>query len=102
MALVNIDTVLSDTLRLLKKAVPPGGVLLLSYKRNRSIAIIKKDDTLFEIREGGYVQQIFDLSWERLTKELKTMMKREFPRSRKVRVVRFSHPEELDREWKIY
>jgi hypothetical protein len=102
MALVNIDTVLTDTLRLLKNAEPPGGVLLLSYKRNRSIAIIKKDAILFEIREDGYEQQVFDLSGARLARELKTLIKREFPRSRKVRVVRFAHPEELDREWKVY
>jgi hypothetical protein len=46
MALVNIETALVDTERLLKKVAPPGGVVLLSYKRNRGIAIIKRGETL--------------------------------------------------------
>lgn len=98
MALVNVDTVLADTQRLLKKIAPPGGIELLSYKRNRRIAIIKKEAILVEVREDGYVQQVVELSPEQLVRELKTMIKREFPRSRKVRMIKFSNPEDLERE----
>lgn len=62
MALVNIATILADTLRALKKIEPPGGIEFLSYKRNRTIAMIK----------------------------------REFPRSKKIRLVKFSAPQELE------
>lgn len=95
---VNIDTVLADTLRLLKKITPPGGIELLSYKRNRGIAIIKKEAMVLEVREDGYVQQVLEVSPEQLTRELKTMVKREFPRSRKVRLIKFTNPDELARE----
>lgn len=93
-----IDTVLTDTFRLLKKIEPPGGVLLLSYKRNRGIAIIKKDAALLEVREDGYEQQMVELTLEKLPRELKIMAKREFPRSRKIRMIKFSGPEALERE----
>ncbi|MGI6656636.1 MAG: hypothetical protein ACOX5Z_07395 [Desulfobulbus sp.] len=99
MALVNIDTVHAETLQLLKKTDPPGGILLLSYKRNRSIAILKKEEELLEVREDGYVQQVLEFAPEKLPRELKTMIKREFPRSRKVRLIKFADPEELTREW---
>lgn len=95
---VNIDTVLTDTLRLLKKITPPGGIELLSYNRNRGIAIIKKEAMVLEVREDGYVQQVLELSPEQLARELKTMVKREFPRSRKVRLIKFTNPDELARE----
>lgn len=97
MALVNIATVLADTRRLIKKTLPPGGVELLSYKRNRGIAIIKKDATQLELREHGYRDQELTIPADRLTKELGTMIKREFPRSRQVRLLKFTDPEELDR-----
>ena len=99
MALVNMNTVITTTLRTLKKCSPPGGVELLSYKRNRRIAIIKKSMSLVEIRENGYVEQIFETGLDTLDKELKTLVKREFPRSRKVRLVKFDDPTELERTY---
>ena len=98
MALVNMTTLITDSLRALKKIQPPGGIELLSYKRNRGLAIIKKQDDLVEIREHGYAEQVLELTVDKLEKELKTMIRREFPRSRKVRLVKFSDPRELERE----
>jgi hypothetical protein len=97
MALVNMATLIADCLRTLKQMQPPGGIELLSYKRNRGIAIIKKDNQLLEIREHGYEEQVIELTSEKLEKELKTMIKREFPRSRKVRLTKFTDPQELER-----
>ncbi len=97
MALVNISSLLADTLRALDKIDPPGGVELLSYKRNRGIAIIKKDGGGIELREQGYKEQEIDIPLPQLPKVLKAMLKREFPRSRKVRLIKFDDPKVLDR-----
>ena len=72
----------------------------MSYKRNRSIAILKKNASLFEVHENGYEQQKLELTEDKLTKELKIMIKREFPRSRKVRVVKLADAQDLNREHK--
>ncbi len=97
MALVNIATLLTDVKRSLKNISFPGGIELLSYKRNRGIAILTREDLTLELREFGYKEQEIVIPENRLTKELKTMIKREFPRSRKVRLIKISHPEELER-----
>ncbi len=97
MDLVNIATLLSDVKRSLKKISFPGGIELLSYKRNRGIAILMQEDLTFERREFGYKEQELFIPKERLAKELKTMIKREFPRSRKVRLIKIRHPDELER-----
>ncbi len=97
MALVNIATILADSKRALKKIAAPGGIELLSYKRNRGIAVIKRSDDLLELREHGYQDQNLEIHPDRLLKELKTMIKREFPRSRKVRLIKFNDPQQLDR-----
>lgn len=98
MALVNIATVATDVKRVLKKIPYPGGIELLSYKRNRGIAILKQEDSTLILRESGYEEQEIVIPSAKLTKELKTMVKREFPRSRKVRLIKISHPDELERK----
>ena len=97
MALINIASIITTTRRELKKVEPPGGIELLSYKRNRTIAIIKKDEATVEIRERGYLEQNMEIPLEKVSKELKILIKREFPRSRKVRLFKFNDPEELSR-----
>lgn len=97
MALINIASVINTAIITLKKTLPPGGIELLSYKRNRGIAIIKKSNNILQIREYGYFEQEFDTSFETFEKKLKTIIKREFPRSRKIRLLKFNNPAELDR-----
>lgn len=96
MALVSIDLVISQTIKFLDLAPTGGGVELMSYKRNRTIAIIKnlKDLTVIE---NGYEENNITISYEALAKDLKKRIKREFPRSRKVRLVKFSDISELER-----
>lgn len=98
MALVNVATLDTDVQKVLKKIAYPGGIELLSYKRNRGIAILKQKDSTLILRESGYEELEIVVSPAKLMKELKTMVKREFPRSRKVRLVKLSHPEELERK----
>ena len=59
---------------------------LRTYKRNRSVMIAKlaEDDLL--VIEDGYFKERFRVKPEKLKKLLKTLMKKEFPRSRKIRL----------------
>ena len=86
MALVNIESALRKILNTLKKTPVGAGLEVLSYKRNRGITVIKKDGDIFLVRERGYLDQELECTGRELQKQLKSMMKREFPRSRKVRV----------------
>lgn len=97
MALVNIDTALRDAVRIISKCPENSGVELLSYKRNRTVALIRLSDSTIHIRENGYIVEESDIDMSELQKKLKTIIKREFPRSRKVRFFKFSSPDELIR-----
>ena len=56
-----------------------------SYKRNRKV-VIEKIDTGYHVYEDGFEQKEFlDLTEEKLQKLLRTIEKREFPRSNKLR-----------------
>lgn len=98
MALINISALRKKTLAVLAKTSPPGGVELLSYKRNRSIAVLCQENDNFLVKEHGYLVQEVVSNRDGLPRLLKEMIKREFPRSRKVRLIKFHHPAELEKE----
>ncbi len=92
MALVNIQSAIKRVQQIVRKLEPPQGVELLTYKRNRGITIIKIDEQTVSIQERGYEEQTLLVEIGELGKTLKTITKREFPRSRKVRVYQLDSP----------
>jgi hypothetical protein len=96
MALVNIDSVLRNLLQKLEKLGSPQGIELLSYKRNRSIAVLLLHDEKILVRERGYRDEEQIVEKRLLSKHLKALIKYEFPRSRKVRMCQLDNPLELE------
>ncbi|MDX2433043.1 MAG: hypothetical protein QNK14_00325 [Desulfobacterales bacterium] len=70
---------------------------MLSYKRNRSIAVLLLDDGKILVRECGYrdAEQVVEKSL--LPRHLRLLIKYEFPRSRKVRIYQVDNPLELEK-----
>ncbi len=100
MALINIETVGKKIATVLVKLDPPQGLEILSYKRNRGIVVLLRDRKTVWVREHGYLEEEQEVGIEELPKLLKAIIKREFPRSRKLRVYQISGPEELDQQRK--
>ena len=100
MALINIDTAIKRSIQMLKKLSPPQGLEILTYKRNRGVSILKMDEDLLSVRERGYEENEYSVSFAALPKLLKSISKREFPRSRKVRIYQLASLEEEGRERK--
>jgi hypothetical protein len=99
-ALLNIDSALKLAMERLSRLTPPQGIEILSYKRNRGVSLLLKDNSTIHIRERGYVEEDLFVSMPDVRKQLKKIIKREFPRSRKVRVYQLSGPDELGGERK--
>lgn len=97
MALINIDAALNDSIRLIKKAPINGGIEIMSYKRNRTVALIRLSEDTVTVLEKGYLVEENEVKIEQLAKRLKPIFKREFPRSRKVRFFKFKSTSELER-----
>jgi hypothetical protein len=100
MALVNIDSVVSNLLLKLGKLSPPQGIELLSYKRNRSIAVLLLGDNRFLVRERGYREEEQIVDKGGLQKHLKSLIKYEFPRSRKIRLYQIDTIQDLEKKRK--
>jgi len=88
MALVHADNAVSLGIKTLKTDEHLNGVQVLSYKRNRSITIIKTVPTGYLVSEDGYLVESRTVKPSQLSRHLKTIFKREFPRSRKLRLIK--------------
>lgn len=98
MALINVETAIAQALTLLQKCSVGNGVEILSYKRNRFVTMMKISDDSCQLTENGYQQLEVALNFGQLPKMLKTICKREFPRSRKLRLVRIEDDIQLERK----
>lgn len=92
MALINIQSAIKRVQQIVRRLDPPHGVEMLTYKRNRGVTLIKIDDETVSIQERGYEEQTLLVEISELGKVLKTIAKKEFPRSRKVRVYQLDSP----------
>ena len=88
MALVSIDNGIQHTLRLLRHCQEQCGVQIYSYKRNRFITVIKLPSDRYMVEENGYQVKSSEIDAGQLQKYLKVLFKREFPRSRKLRIIK--------------
>ncbi|THB71312.1 MAG: hypothetical protein D6B25_18745 [Desulfobulbaceae bacterium] len=80
---------------LAKNEVP--GVQVSSYKRNRHVTISRTTGGHYQVTERGYQEETFHLPEHDLPKLLKRLFKREFPRSRKLRVIKLSADQKIGR-----
>jgi len=98
-------TKIIDTVCERLKNLPLGHYLdLKTYKRNRSIIIAKIDEEDLLVIENGYFKERFRIKPEKLKKLLKTLVGKEFPRSRKIRLYvmdKFVEEEALNTKRKI-
>ncbi len=65
----------------------PGTCLdIQSYKRDRQILILKKEEDELLVMENGFVRQRQVIPVAGLKKLMKVLIRREFPRSNKIRI----------------
>ena len=69
------------------KKLPIGNYLdIRSYKRNRRVLFIRKDETNYHLIEKGFFELEFHITYDELNAHFKKILKREFPRSHKIRI----------------
>ncbi|MBF0621082.1 MAG: hypothetical protein HQL54_04070 [Magnetococcales bacterium] len=86
--MIEKSNVISTVKKRLKKLNPGQGVDLRTYKRDRSVVILKQEDGILEVIQNGYENETFNIPETKLAKLLQKLLKIEFPRSNKVRIYR--------------
>ncbi|MEA1946181.1 MAG: hypothetical protein U9N83_02625 [Thermodesulfobacteriota bacterium] len=98
-------TKIIDTVRERLEKLPLGHYIdLKTYKRNRTVIIVKVDEKKLLVIEDGYFKDRFLIKSDKLKKLLKILLKKEFPRSKKIRLYvmgKFVDEEALNRIRKI-
>ncbi len=68
-----------------------------TFKRDRSVAIIRTGDDSFTVVERGFHEETWEfLTVEHIKKLMKTLLKREFSRSNKIRLYTLDSFEDAD------
>jgi len=97
MALIDLKSAAKQAITRLGKVLPPAGIEILSYKRNRGVTIMKTGNNSLLVQERGYLEKEWQIKNDELAKLLKSICKREFPRSRMVRMYNLAGPEDAAR-----
>lgn len=84
--MIDIKTVIPVVQKKLDKLDVGDRIELKTYKRDRGVTILKVTDDRLLILEDGFVKNEFEIPVEKLKKTLKLLLKKEFPRSNKVRL----------------
>ncbi|TIH17185.1 hypothetical protein D0S45_08380 [Marinifilum sp. JC120] len=84
--MIDKASAIETIMRKLKKIPIGQGLDLRTYKRDRSLMIMRTGKDSFTVIEDGFSKEQFEEDFKGLKKLFKKLLKREFPRSNKIRV----------------
>lgn len=84
--MIDKDSAIETVMRKLKKIQVGCGLDLRTYKRDRSVIIMRSAEDSFSVIEDGFCKESFSVDFKGMKKLLKKLVKVEFPRSNKIRV----------------
>jgi len=84
--MIDKATAIETVMRKLKKLPQGHAIDLRTYKRNRSVVIARTGENKFDVVEKGFFEERFLVPLSKMKKLLKNLLKREFPRSTKIRL----------------
>lgn len=83
--MINIETFISDAIKILKKMNNLNCLDIKNYKKDRGVLIEKVDDKYNLYENGFYKEEFKNVKEEELKKILKIIKRREFPKSNMLR-----------------
>lgn len=84
--MIDIGGAVPNIMTRLKKLPVRHGLELLTFKRDRGLRICRTDESTFSATEFGFRTETNQTDLKGMKKLLKTVLKREFPRSNKIRI----------------
>ena len=85
--MIDISGAVPNILTRLKKLPVGQGLELLTFKRDRGVRILRAGEDQFSVTEFGFHAETVRADLKGMKRIIKTVLKREFPRSNKVRIL---------------
>jgi len=86
--------VLHEIMQRIKKIKTGEGILLQPYKKDRSVCVVRRAGH-YHVHERGFARNDFVVENRKIKKLLKTLCRREFPRSNKIRLTILRNGDEI-------
>ena len=84
--MIDKDVFIETLLNRVRK-LPVGHYLdMRTYKRNRSVLLIREGEDEYLVIEDGFFHDKFRITFDEISRIFKKILKREFPRSHKIRL----------------
>jgi len=84
--MIDKATAIPTIMNKLKKLPIGHAIDLRTFKRNRSVVIARMGDDIFDVVQKGFGEDRFLIPLSKMKKLLKNLLKKEFPRSTKMRL----------------
>jgi len=84
--MLNKAIAVQEVLRCLRKMETGDSLELLTWEKDRSLLLVKQSGEKVVVVERGFVEEEYQIEFNKLKKLLKSLLKREFPRSHKIRI----------------
>lgn len=84
--MIDINGAVPNIMTKLKKLPLGHGLVLLTFKRDRGLRIFRTEEDAFRAEEFGFRAETHEADLKGMKRLLKSVLKREFPRSNKIRV----------------
>ncbi len=84
--MIDKTKIIETVIERLKKLPVDHYLDIRTYKRNRSVIVVQQSQEELLVIQNGYEFNRYQINHKELKKLLKTLLKKEFPRSNKVRL----------------
>ena len=91
------SSAIPEVMRRVQKMDSGISLQLLTWKRDRSLILMKNRDGRIRVEERGFQKNDYLVEYRKLKKLLKRLLKREFPRSHKIRLNYLDGPSGQDK-----
>ena len=92
--MIDMGRVLPTVVSRLRTSPVGHGLEMRTHKRDRSIAVVRIGEDAYRIEEDGFARRCLESDAKGSKRILRTLLKREFPRSRKVRISPLAAPDD--------